>query len=70
MPYRTTVSLVFWSDSPEDARALANAAKEMMPAEDRDRALISVEHMEGERPPAFVPPAPPVEPAEEPQPSA
>jgi|tagenome__1003787_1003787.scaffolds.fasta_scaffold18154005_1 hypothetical protein len=48
--YRTTMSIVFWDATPEEAEARAEAIKEAVHEEDRDSVLVTIEYISGGRP--------------------
>lgn len=68
--FRTTLSVTFWTESPEDAEDIVDTLKATLPREDRDNALATVEYIAtGRQEPAdMLPPAPAVEESNAPPP--
>ena len=65
--FRTTVSVVFWTATPDESDAIVEAIKAQIPdADDRERTLQTVEYISAGKP--VPPPLPDPPPAEEPAP--
>lgn len=63
--FRTSLSAVYWTTTPEEAQQIADDAKLVIPEIDREATLTTVEYREGGRPEPLEtqPVAPPEEPA-------
>jgi len=58
--YRTTVSIVFWSADPESAEGVVDALKGVVPTEDADATLTTIEYRAEGRPEPLPEPDAPV----------
>jgi hypothetical protein len=50
--YRTTVSLTFWTDTPEAATDFVDSITDQLPPEDQPSVIASTEYMADGRPDA------------------
>jgi hypothetical protein len=66
MQFRTTVSAVFWTETPDESDALVAGLTALLPSADQASTLSTVEYISGGRPAdPTVPTIEPVEPVPE-----
>ena len=53
--FRTTVSVVFWAESPDVSEGLVAAINALLPTDDQAATLSTVEYIAAGRPTATVP---------------
>jgi hypothetical protein len=61
--FRTTISAVFWTETPAESEGIGAAVAALLPADDQAATLSTVEYIAAGRPaaPTALPPAPVVE---------
>jgi hypothetical protein len=42
--FRTTVSIVYWTDTTDEAQSISDTLAASVPADDRDRTLVTIEY--------------------------
>jgi hypothetical protein len=57
--FRTTVSAVFWTETPDDSEIIVDGIKDAIPEIDRGSTLVTVEYVSSGRPVMTVPEPPP-----------
>jgi hypothetical protein len=50
MNFRTTVSAVFWTETPEEAQSIAEGVNAALPADDQASTLVTIEYVPAGKP--------------------
>jgi hypothetical protein len=53
--FRTTVSMVFWTETPDESAGIVAGVTALLPAEDQPATLSTVEYVASGRPVAVAP---------------